>query len=74
MEATGITTAELEAALGGLYNAPKDPDMPDFAESEPDMAPVAGIPLPASAPGFTIADMEATLGDMYTAPSLEEAA
>lgn len=74
MEAIGITTAELEAALGGLYNAPKDPDMPDVAESDAEMAPVDEIPLPASAPGFTIADMEATLGDMYAAPSLEEAA
>jgi hypothetical protein len=69
MEATGITIAELQAALGGLYTAPKDPDAPEFAE-EPDPTPVDE----ASTPRFTVADMEATLGDMYIAPSLEEAA
>ncbi|HEU4868534.1 MAG TPA: hypothetical protein VFV09_12510 [Actinomycetota bacterium] len=73
METNGITTAELEAALGGLYTAPKDPDAPDFAD-EPDPTPVDELPLPATARRFTVADMEATLGDMYTAPSLEEAA
>jgi hypothetical protein len=73
MESTGITTAELQAALGGLYTAPKDPDAPDFAE-EPDLTPVDELPIPATAPCFTVADMEATFGDMYTAPSLEEAA
>lgn len=72
MEATGITIAELEAALGGLYVAPKDPDAPDFAV-EPDPTPVEAPPT-ASTSRFTVADMEATLGDMYTAPSLEEAA
>jgi hypothetical protein len=72
MEATGISTAELEAALGGLYTAPGDPDAPDL--DEPDPTPVDEVPLPASSPGFTVADMQATLGDMYTAPSLEEAA
>ena len=73
MEVTGITTAELEAALGGPYTAPKDPDTPDF-EIEPVLTPTDELPLPAGTPRFTIADMEATLGDMYTAPSLEEAA
>lgn len=73
MEATGITTAELEAALGGLYAAPKDPDAPDF-EVEPDLTATDELPLPAGTPRFTVADMQATLGDMYTAPSLEDAA
>jgi len=72
MEATGITTEELEAALAGLYTAPKDPDAPDF--QEPEDAPADEVLAPAGAPRFTVADMEATLGDMYTAPSLEEAA
>lgn len=66
MEATGITTAELEAALGGLYTAPKDRDAPDYAE-EPDSAPADRARLPASAaPRFTVADMQAALADMYS--------
>lgn len=73
MESTGITTADLEAALGGLYIAPKDPDAPDFAE-EPGSTSVDEAPLPATASRFTVADMQATLADMYTAPSLEDAA
>lgn len=73
MEATGITTAELEAALGGLYTAPKDRDAPDYSE-EPDSAPADRVRLPANAPRVTVADMQAALADMYTAPSLEDAA
>lgn len=72
MQTPGITTEELEVALGSLYTAPKDPDAPDFEMSEP--APVDEMPAPVGAPGFTVQEMEEFLGDLYTAPSLEEAA
>ena len=71
MQTPGITTEELETALGGLYTAPKDPDAPEFAMPEP--APVLEMPVPAI-PGFTVGEMEEFLGNLYTAPSLEEAA
>ncbi len=72
MEQSGITTAELEVALGGLYVAPKDPDAPDFAgDEEPTMA----VAAPATGgPVLTIQEMVSIFGDLYTPPSLEEAA
>ena len=67
MEKTGITIAELEAALGGLYTAPMDPDAPD--------QPAAPPPTDAAAlDGITVAELVIALDGMYTAPSLEEAA
>lgn len=65
MQIHGITTTELEAALGGSYTAPRDPDAPD---------PVAAPRPEPPAPGITVAELQAILGDLYTAPSLEDAA
>jgi hypothetical protein len=68
MEAPGITTEELEIALGGMYAAPGDPDAPDLAE-------VGAEPVPVRAgTGITVGEMSSILGDMYIPPSLEEAA
>jgi hypothetical protein len=67
MEAPGITTEELEIALGGMYAAPGDPDAPDLAE-------VAAEPVPVAGAGITVGEMSSILGDMYIPPSLEEAA
>ncbi|CAN5844686.1 hypothetical protein BH23ACT12_BH23ACT12_13960 [soil metagenome] len=72
MAMPGITTEELESALGGLYTAPKDPDAPDFEMPEP--ATVDETPVAVIAPGFTVEEMGEFLGDLYTAPTLEEAA
>jgi hypothetical protein len=66
MEAPGITTDELEAALGGIYSAPKDPDAPDVAKMDTE-------PVPEAA-GITVGEMSEILGDLYVPPSLEEAA
>jgi hypothetical protein len=67
MEAPGITTEELEIALGGMYAAPGDPDAPDLAE-------VGAEPVPVAGAGITVGEMSSILGDMYIPPSLEEAA
>ncbi|HEX2148904.1 MAG TPA: hypothetical protein VHI31_01825 [Actinomycetota bacterium] len=72
METPGITTAELEVALGGLYTAPKDPEAPDFEESK--VSPGEEVSNEAGSPGITVGEMQTLLGDLYTAPSLEEAA
>ena len=72
MEAPGITTEQLEIALGGMYSAPKDPDAPDYAENQAE--PVAEVPSTAGASGITVGEMSMILGDLYVPPSLEEAA
>lgn len=71
MEAPGITTEELEAALGGMYSAPKDPDAPDYAENKVEPATV---PAMDARSGITVGEMSRILGDLYVPPSLEEAA
>lgn len=66
MEKTGITITELEAALGGLYTAPMDPDAPEVHQAASTGA--------AAGDGITVAELVTALDGMYTAPSLEEAA
>ena len=72
MHTPGITTAELEVALGGLYTAPKDPDAPDLEESN--VSPAEEVNTDTGSTGITVGEMQALFGDLYTAPSLEEAA
>lgn len=67
MDRTGITITELQAALGGLYTAPKDPDAPEVQEALASTDAAAGD-------GITVAELVTALEGMYTAPSLEEAA
>jgi hypothetical protein len=67
LEKTGITITELEAALGGLYTAPKDPDAPAEVQQAASTGAAAGE-------GITVAELVTVLDGMYTAPSLEEAA
>ncbi|HEX2178185.1 MAG TPA: hypothetical protein VHL54_01510 [Actinomycetota bacterium] len=67
MEKTGITITELEAALGGLYTAPKDPDAPEVHQAAASTGAAAGD-------GITVAELVTALDGMYTAPNLEEAA